>query len=739
MRVWRPARVGRLPAALCVLLMAPAAAPAQQDSSASLRIQFAAGGSVFQTGETIALDLLFSAGAGGTYQMTTRNYDRSGRLDIEEFHLSPPGRDPLHDHYSGGIYGGFIGGGIGGDRALSADPETMREDLNEWLAPDQPGHYSLYVTSSRVSRRDGAKLENLTLRSNTLEFDVVEASPAWQAQTLDAAAATLRSAAGTPEEKRAAARTLRFLDTPDAVRELARQLAVPGDDNRWDMVAGIVGSRHRQEAVAELEAQLAAPDAAVTAEFLRALAETKFLLDALHAPLTAYPEQDKRQQDAWRLRQDAQIKQFEQLQDELYAQAVRLAASKRGAARAETVRTVLLRPSRESPEVKPPNGLPEAEMASVFGALTPRQQSELLEYYWERVKTPAMARVLEAVLEQPGRGDDLRGLALQRLFELDPRAGRPYILAEIRGPQGTGDRLMAKALTLLPDETLPEFDEVLAARLESKHSSNIPLDARLVGRYATVAILPRVQAVYEKQAGRWACDIEDGLVTYFLRVAPDYGLERVRAKGGRCMPESVKAVVAAGRWSGVEPAIIARLDEPDVNAVRDAAEILAQYGGAKAQRDLFRRLRAFHKQWADREAELVLAPGTPRDVSDAVSFEFGLVEALGHAQAWLLDNDRVTELERLTLGSERQNVERWHWHSPVGINLTLRFDGEVLADINGQFNTTGLAALEAKLVQYPSGTVFQLNAFGAPERLVAATRAIHETASHYGLVVEDQP
>ena len=81
----------------------------------------------------------------------------------------------------------------------------------------------------------------------------------------------------------------------------------------------------------------------------------------------------------------------------------------------------------------------------------------------------------------------------------------------------------------------------------------------------------------------------------------------------------------------------------------------------------------------------------------------------------------------------------WHWHSPVGINLTLRFDSQILADVNGQFNTSGLASLQAKLAQYPRGTVFHLNAFGAPERLTAATRAIHETASQNGLVVEDEP
>ena len=712
----------------------------QQGSSATLRIQFASAGSVFQIGEIIPVDLLFSA-AGGDYQMSTRNYDRSGRLDMEQFHVSPPGRDPLHDHYEGGIYGAFIGGGIsGGDKSLSADPETIREDLNEWVAPDALGHYSLYVTSGRVSRRDGAKFENVPLRSNTLEFDVAEASPAWQAQTLGAASATLLNAGSTPDEKRAAARTLRFLDTPDAVRELARQLATPGDGNHWDLVAGMEGSRHRQEAVAELEAQLAAPDAAITAEFLSALAETKFLLDHEGEPMPPYPEQDKHEQEAWSARLDARLKQFGQLEDKLYAQAATLAGSKRGTARAETVRTLLVRPLRGFTDMKPLSGLPEAEVAAAFVALTPRQQSEMLRFYWERLKTPAMAHALEAVLEHPDRRDEmLRGMALQRLFELDPRAGRSYILAEIRRPQGRVDRFIVQALTLLPDETLPEFDEMLAMRLEARNSSTRSVDARLIGRYSTAAVLPRVKAVYEKSAGRWACEIEDGLVGYFLRVDPDYGLEWVRAKGGRCMPESVKAAAAAGRWPDVEPAILARLNDAETMAARDAAETLARYGGAKARKALFERLRAFHKQWADRETELVLAPGTPRDVSDAVSLQFGLVEALGRAQAWLLDNDQVTELESLTLSGERQSVERWHWHSPVGINLTLRFDSQILADVNGQFNTSGLASLQAKLAQYPRGTVFHLNAFGAPERLTAATRAIHETASQNGLVVEDEP
>ncbi len=718
-----------------VLILLPTITRAQDDQSATLSIQFPSTGSVFQTGETIPLDLLFSA-PDGTWQMSTRGYDRSGRLDIEQFHVSPPGRDPLHYHFESGIYGGFIGGGLsGGDKPLSADPETIHADLNEWVALDKPGRYTLYVTSGRVSRHDGAKVESVALRSNTLNFDIIEASPAWQAQTLGAAAATLGDPAATPEEKRAAARTLRFLDTPDSVREIARQLSIPGEEALWDLQAGVLGSVHLQQAVAAFETQLTAPGAALTPEFLSVFSETKFSAD--HPPLPRYPD-DPQQQEAWRARQQALLEQFADLQDEFYAQAARLAASKTGAARAETVATLLLRPARDSSDIKPFGGLPESEIASAFVALPPRQQLTLLESFWERLRTPAMARAIETVLEQPNRGDEmLRATAFRRLNELDPRAARPYILAEIRRPHADNGHWLAAALVILPDETLPEFDEALATRLEA-NGPTMSLDARLIGRYATAAILPRVKAVYQKSAGQWACDIEDSLVGYFLRVDPDYGLDRLRAKPTGCLAESLKAMVAAHRWASIEPSIIARLNVADAWAARDAAETLAKYGGPKAQKALWQRLRAFHEQWKDRDADLTIAPNTPRELNDAVALQYGLLASLANAQAWLLDNDQVTELESLALGSERRNAAHWRWHSPIELNLNLLFDGQLQASI-GEFVTTGLAPLQAKLAQYPRGTVFHLTTFGNVERLAAATRAIEETAAQNGLVIEDPP
>src|SRR2546426_11732788 len=119
-----------------ILALLPSSLPAfgQKDAAASLRIRFAKEASRFHVGEVISVELAFSSTVGGTYVIDTRNYDRSGRLDMEQFHLSPQGRDPLHNYYNGGLFGAFIGGGLGGSRYLTSKSHIIREDLNEWMA-----------------------------------------------------------------------------------------------------------------------------------------------------------------------------------------------------------------------------------------------------------------------------------------------------------------------------------------------------------------------------------------------------------------------------------------------------------------------------------------------------------------------------------------------------------------------------------------------------------------------------
>jgi hypothetical protein len=46
-----------------------------------------------------------------------------------------------------------------------------------------------------------------------------------------------------------------------------------------------------------------------------------------------------------------------------------------------------------------------------------------------------------------------------------------------------------------------------------------------------------------------------------------------------------------------------------------------------------------------------------------------MVESIAGAQGWLLSNEQVDELEKLALGSERDNVKQRHWNSPLEFSI----------------------------------------------------------------------
>jgi hypothetical protein len=704
-----------------------------QGDAALLTIHFASGTSVFHAGEVIPIELSFTASLPDAYDMNTRNYDRSGRLNMEQFHIAPPGRDPLANYYENGV---FTGGGLGGSRVLSSEPQVMEEDLNEWVALDNPGHYTLYVTTGRVSRRGATKDEPLQLRSNSLEFDVIAASPEWQEQTLAAAVSVLNSTASTDDENREAIRTLRFLDSPRSIRELARQMGNLPAGRRFDCIGGLAGSQHQDQVVQELELQMNSPDTAITGDYLYTLTKLKMQLE--RQPLPPYPEDDARQQKVWQQRVQEREKEFTELEDALFGETAALVPTKQGRARAETVETLLLRPGRGSQDVKPLTALPGTEIASAFLALSPDQQWTLLSTFWERLRVPAMATALETIVgEADIKHQMLRDTAMQRLYELDPDAAKPYVIEEIRHPHVDNNMgtVKAKTLGVLPQETLPQFDDLLVARLERRDSHTMPLDAQLIARYSTKAILPRVKSLYETAPGRWDCVTEDGFVLYFLRTEPEYGVQRLAAAPSFCMTESIPEVIKMKRWGEIEAKAMAQLDNPDLNRARQAAETLAKYGSAKAEAALWERMRRFHKQWANRENDLSFRSSTPPDASEAIGFQYGLVESIAGAQGWLLSNEQVDELENLALGSERDNVKQRHWNSPVEFSLDF-FDGPLRADINHQYFPKDLASLRAKLGQYPSGTKFQLTILGEEDRLAPVVRGVNETAVDDGLVIE---
>ncbi|HEY4837298.1 MAG TPA: hypothetical protein VIH72_01745, partial [Candidatus Acidoferrales bacterium] len=637
---------------------------AQQNSGATLTIRFADASSRFHVGEVIPIELSFSASVPDAFEYSTANYDRSGRLNIEQFHVTPAGRDPLHNYYSSLQM--MIGGGASSNGILTNTPYVIREQLNEWIAPDKPGHYSVNVTSGRVNHMGSERHGPMMLQSNSLEFDVVAADAAWQQETLSSAMAILNNESSTAEQKAAAVRVLRFLDSPGSIRELVSLLGIYAERGHWDEIAGLAGSRNPNLVVSELEREMNSPDVALTQDYLYILGDLK--MQAEHAPLPPYPEKDPAQQKVWHEEVDERGKQWNELSDALYEKAAAVALGKSSAARTETVRTLLMRPTREAGTARPLTNLPPDEVASAFLNLSPDAQWNVLSTFWARLKIPAMAEPLEKIARQPDvKNQMLRNVAIQCLYDLDPKAATPIILEEISHPHVDDGRFTVTGATLglLPDETLPQFDEMLGARIAQKGSRTVELDANLIARYSTNAILPKVKSAYESALEQWDCVAEDGFVLYFLRVDPDYGVKRLAVAPSVCMTNSLPAVIKMRRWNEVEPGIIARLNGADLNRAGQAAETLAKYGSAQSEAAVWDRLRKFHAQWADRADELVYRPDMPRTANQAIGLQSALVGAIGRAQAWLLTDEKINALESLTFGTEQENVKRWRWSSPV--------------------------------------------------------------------------
>jgi hypothetical protein len=161
----------------------------------ALHLTLRDGKSAYHEGEIIPLELAFTASVKGKYAVDTRSYDRSGRLNLESFCVDPDsGRDPLADYYDSGIFDGFVAGGIGQEQVLGQVPYLVNEELNEWSSLT-PGSYRLRVASDRVAQiaRGATELGRgpVLVLSNAVTFQVIAATPAWQAEQLSHAVSAL--------------------------------------------------------------------------------------------------------------------------------------------------------------------------------------------------------------------------------------------------------------------------------------------------------------------------------------------------------------------------------------------------------------------------------------------------------------------------------------------------------------------------------------------------------------------
>ena len=507
------------------------------------------------------------------------------------------------------------------------------------------------------------RLRSMEPVSEVLTLRLVEPPAGWASQQM--------AAADREKDAKRAGAILRSLGTEESVIALAKRVNDGNGPEARAAEYSILSSPYRDVAQRMLEAQLVAPDVPVTPLLFDAVASQK--------------------------------------REEYAARLVKALPSKQPDARAVSFETLL---NFNGQKMDP--ALAEL-LVNDFPRLSTARQRELLEYRWKYIRTP---RLLEPLLDIWNTADDpqLRDAAVRRIYQLSPDDGRRIILGELRSPNSV---LTVPTLSLLPDTSLPELNDVFAAQLARGQYSE-----KLIVRYATGAVVKQAEAAYEKhntELDRQKLPHCGGsLVFYFLKFDPAYGEKQLRRETDA--PNEAPVCYDIGfqfhdldssAWSpALEKLAIEFLSDPKVPVKRGAAEVLGKFGSANVEKPLWESLEYFHNWWK---------AGEPNE--EGQQFERALRVALAQADGWVLDREGLHKLEeRCSSKWCHQEVAEWIGETGSPVPIMPLDDATGFVARIGICNVTE-AALERKLGQFPPGTVFHLTSTGGAEELRAAFRA----------------
>ena len=721
------------------------------DSVVQLRVS--AKSTTFYEGEIIPLDLAFSSTTPKRYYFNNASYDRSGRMNYEEFAVEPKDgtRDPVLLYFNSIRF--FMGGGLRGGDFLSATPTNIRLNLNEWVSLERPGTYRLRIVSHRVS--DHAANDNpfggepVPVQSNSIALRIVAPDAGWQAAQLASIRQVLNSemvnreappGSSAPDEVRQAALArLRYLGTEEAARELARRLR--GEDNNGDFqcMFGLIGSPHRAAGLDEMNRLFDNPDFPISPLFLTTMAILP--LDPAESSETL----------------QTKVEANRKVLDERFLNAL---VHKRGRALAISLDAAL-----SNDNTKPPKGVEERlipELVGVFGSLSADQKVTWLQFRWDAIKDSRWVPLLRTIALQykdypepremgAYQSLQLTGTALQRWYELEPEGARDAVIREIIRPKPRYD---ANALGFLPDKTLPEAGQHLAQNFLATDNYEIEGNiASLIFRYADADVWPEVASKVTENVGTWACVPQDTMLAYALRVDPRIAaslIERaIAARGEEATACRHGIFTEIGRlWTDqvLEDLAIKGLADPDPQVVRDAATYLGEYGSANAEQPLWERYEAWSTEWSGREKEMRYVYGGANPNAEQAGLGENLARALATGVGWLSDQSQLRRIQQLGVGQNISQITQnaladWSKRPLVIVCMAVGIPAEPYRFALAQYQLHSTEALKTKLSQFPRGTKFLWDSSNCGSSVEAENifSEISQVATENGIVLQRAP
>ena len=608
------------------------------------RIAFADGKTVYRIGEPVKLRLSYSAVQPG-YLVETYYSPR-----FDDVIVAPT--DGVYD-WLYRLSRFYSYDDVSMPQRLSESPVKVEITVNDLVRFDKPGKYKIKVVSRRVwaaQKEDSFRRDMIALTSNEIEVEIKEMTEPDEKAEVRRITALMDSAQNLPQHQ-IYKRDLDYLTGDVSTVEKVRRFLNPpkfGGVTWLDTGKGLNIARNKELAIKLLETALRDPNRQINQDVIQKLVTLRILLGDERQPSRA-----KNSQELWKERET----RSKELTDAYYAELLESLPKRDGKSRIFAAYHIF-------------TALPKNDVSSVaytttrafllekFDELEYAAQSELLERFWDKIKTPALIPSLEKILanKEPEPNWSNRANAFKRLIELNEKYARPFVIKEICDP----DSLMnPEFLINLSDEFLPETDDALLAQITDLGSTedrrkqlNLQFKLTLTARYATAKIYVELADIYKKHAADWRIEQTAPLLSFLARHNDAETIPLIEAqlsKSGEASGSNVfYYLTKTGFSKGLEKLLQVRLESDEPQTAETAAFYLSKYGSIENKSLIENRYNRWLAKWSKRQAELE-NPNANQAVKSEAMFQINFLEALVRAEKWKLSEAESSRLKQTCL------------------------------------------------------------------------------------------
>jgi hypothetical protein len=567
----------------------------------------------FHIGQTIRIKYELTADSPDQYVAGARFLDHGQRSVLESFLTDRPAdaRDPLQDFW---VVHDALDGHLSAPREpnlkLNASPQFDSVELTHYLRFSKPGRYRLYAVTRSVLPR-GAPIKEQggppLASENVLTFQILPRDVGADSREIDDIVARAHQqplSRFTPLE----AFRLFEIGTPQA-RKVSATLYTRRNPSVWSddiVLATILAAPTRAEAIALLRKRLQDTSLVADENLITELSLEEFLQQNPKVTADAVRTADRAANAKWRAELGTHVAanwQFVAATIERRSPDIRASTLHS----LDHLSTYYFGLQQLPISLADRDRIRSLHLAAMPDLPYNELDNDLLNFRWSSTlpSDQVLAMLTHLYSSPPPQNPSFtRDVVLKEINKLDPKKAQDLFREHVLDLDTPLDWNRLRSMNLSPS---PDLDAELIRILEDRWTDRMSRIAPIIGLYATDAILPRVTKVYEVHGPDWPCSIEAGLLTYFLRVDPQYGTEKLGPalssyydKGGSdCHQGSLLVDLAILRNSPeLRPFAVSALNDARPLAAAAGARVLAFGDQGKIPLQLLLpRLHALHDEW----------------------------------------------------------------------------------------------------------------------------------------------